>query len=130
MRQAKISLNDNPWSSKAARAKGMRRVAIAQLGSNKLDQVEFAQRLAKETIRVIVPIALRAAAKLQKDEKHVAALNESALLCETAPTCDSALIGRKAAYAAYAAAAAAYADAAAAECCATVRRCVKAPVLP
>jgi hypothetical protein len=127
VRSAKIRLNDSRWSSDAARAKGMRRVAIAQLGSDTLDQREFAERLATEVIRQIVPIAMRAAASLQKDETHKAALEGAAKQCETTPTEASARSAKKiaadaadaadAAYAASlaAAAAAAAADAAAAD---------------
>ena len=62
VRNFKIALNDSQgWTSDAARAKGLRRVAIAQLGSDKLDQAEFAKALALETIRQILPIALRTA---------------------------------------------------------------------
>ena len=47
VRDFKIALNDSDaWTSNAARAKGLRRVAIAQLGSDKLDQVEFSKALA------------------------------------------------------------------------------------
>ena len=60
VRRFKIALNDsNAWTSKAARAKGLRRVAIAQLGSDKIDQFKFLKALALETIRQILPIALR-----------------------------------------------------------------------
>src|SRR6185503_557973 len=41
VRAFKIALNDSKWSSNAARAKGLRRVAIAQLGSDGIDQVAF-----------------------------------------------------------------------------------------
>jgi hypothetical protein len=41
VRWCKIALNDKPWSSPNARAKGMRAVAIAQLGSNTIDQQAF-----------------------------------------------------------------------------------------
>jgi hypothetical protein len=37
----KIDLNDKPWTSPQARAKGMERLGIAQLGSNIIDQREF-----------------------------------------------------------------------------------------
>jgi hypothetical protein len=41
----------------------MRRIAIAQLGSDTIDQTVFVKELALATIRKIVPIALKAAAK-------------------------------------------------------------------
>jgi hypothetical protein len=109
VRAFKIQLNDSAWSSPEARAKGMRRLAIAQLGSDQIDQQEFARLLAEETIRVIVPIALRAAASTHKEQKHKDALELAAKNCETEGT---EKVARKAAAAAYAAANAANADAA------------------
>ncbi len=55
VRSLKISLNDSSWSSDKARAKGMRKVAIAQLGSNRINQRKFADHVVTETFRVIVP---------------------------------------------------------------------------
>jgi len=51
VRSFKIGLNDSRWSSNQARAKGMRRIALAQLGSDILDQNEFYRRLAEETMK-------------------------------------------------------------------------------
>lgn len=60
LRQLKIALNDKAWSSTSARAKGMRRLAIAQLGSaGVLDDVAFVQRCAKVVSSVYVPEAKR-----------------------------------------------------------------------
>lgn len=42
-----IALNDREWYTDKARAKGMRRFAIAELGSNKLNQREFKSLLVK-----------------------------------------------------------------------------------
>jgi hypothetical protein len=113
LRQLKISLNDKNWSSKEARAKGLRRLALAQLGSlGHLDDKEFAKRVARLAITKSVPIALRAAASIQKDEKHKAALCEAANRCEKEGTREAALEAKKAAAAAYADAAYADADAA------------------
>ena len=117
VRAFKIRLNDSNWSSNEARAKGMRRIAIAQLGSDQIDQKEFAKLLAVDVIKQIVPIAMRAAASVCKDEAKKAAMLAAADECETHGTVKSARKARTAAYAAaYAAAAAAayaYADAAA-----------------
>lgn len=44
----KIQLNDESWSSNEARTRGMERLAVAQLGSNKLDQEVFYGLLCKE----------------------------------------------------------------------------------
>ncbi len=47
VRKFKIRLNDSSWSTNEARAKGLRRLALAQLGSkNILNETEFAIRCA------------------------------------------------------------------------------------
>lgn len=62
LRQLKINLNDKAWSSNQARAKGLRRIAIAQLGTkDTLDEIEFMRRVAKTTIQKTVPAAIRLA---------------------------------------------------------------------
>ena len=106
VRALKINLNDQSWSSNEARAKGMRRIAIAQLGSVDIDQVVFATMVAEQVIRQIVPIGLRAAASVQKKQEHKDALEEAAKRCEDEGTKDAAA---DAANAANAAAAASYA---------------------
>jgi hypothetical protein len=111
VRAFKIKINDSRWSSDEARAKGMRRVAIAQLGSDAIDQVAFVKIVAEETIRQIVPIALRAAAS--RNPKHAEALEAAAVRCEKEGTRDAARNARSAAAAAAYAAAYAYAAAAA-----------------
>lgn len=68
VRALKIRLNDSKWSSSQARAKGMRRLAIAQLGTaDALDDKEFTRRVVDLAIRKSVPEALRAAATLCKN---------------------------------------------------------------
>jgi hypothetical protein len=114
LRQLKITLNDAQWSSNEARAAGMRRLAVVQLGSaGVLDDKEFARRVAELAIRQSVPLALRAAASLQKDENHKGALLDAALRCEREGTQEAARAARAAADAAAYAAARAAADAAA-----------------
>ena len=114
LRRLKIRLNDSNWSSKQARAKGLRRLALAQLGSSGvLDEQDFVRRVSRLAIQSCVPQALRAAARLFKGEKKSALLN-AADLCERDPTVENARAARSAADAAAAAAAAyAAADAAA-----------------
>src|SRR5271170_392014 len=64
LRRLKIRLNDSSyWTSNKARAEGLRRLAIAQLGSKGMDEKDFAKRVAHMTIQTIVPSALRSAAK-------------------------------------------------------------------
>src|SRR5262245_4769761 len=48
LRQLKIRLNDSRWSTNEARAKGLRRLALAQLGSaSVLDEKEFVSRVVR-----------------------------------------------------------------------------------
>jgi hypothetical protein len=110
LRSLKIALNDKQWSSNAARAMGMRRLAVAQLGSKGiLDDKEFAKRCAELVIRKYVPKALRSAAPVAENAAHKVALEAAAVRCELEGTYDAALAAQSAAYAAYAAAYAAYA---------------------
>ena len=84
LRALKIALNDKHWSSPAARAKGMRRIAIAQLGTaGTLNEKEFVSRVAETTIRKVVPRALRAASLLHPGQEHKDALESAAKQCET-----------------------------------------------
>lgn len=132
VRSLKIELNDADWSSNAVRARGLRRLALAQLGSrDALDDHEFARRCAELVIREHVPAALRAAAATHTNEKHRDAVIAAAERCEregsqnaaaaarvvieaVALAADAAASATSAAYAARAAANAAYAAAAAA----------------
>ena len=109
VRRFKIRLNDSPWSSKDARAAGMRRLAIAQLGTSdpSFDEKKFVEVLVEQTIRKIVPHALRSAIKGVKDKKHKAAIEEAAVRCERDGDLGAAKNARSAASAAAADAAAA-----------------------
>ena len=99
IRALKIRLNDSEWSSDEARAKGMRRLALVQLGSaGVIDDNDFARRIAEMTVRKIVPIALRAAASIHPEQKHKDALELSAVNCETIK--DSAYSAADSAYSA------------------------------
>jgi hypothetical protein len=80
VRRFKIRLNDSRWSSRTARANGMRKLAIAQLGSNSINQRAFAHIVTEQTIRQIIPIALRSAAKCVPS--HAEALERAAKWCE------------------------------------------------
>jgi hypothetical protein len=64
VRSLKIALNDAPWSSRAARASGMRKLALLQLGTDTgFDEQVFAMRLlplALETARSVQPSPLPA----------------------------------------------------------------------
>lgn len=60
VRTFKITLNDSNWSSPEARAKGLRDLGLAQLGSlGVVNDQEFARKLAEKTIRILVPKLFR-----------------------------------------------------------------------
>src|SRR5208282_3183733 len=114
LRALKIRLNDASWSSNQARARGLRRLAVAQLGSTDvLDETEFVRRIADHAIRVSAPKAIRMAAMLV-EEKDLDALLAAARRCEVEGSIDAADAAADAANAANAVAYAAYAAYAAA----------------
>ena len=80
VREFKIRLNDANWPSNKDRAVGMRKLAIAQLGSDTIDQKAFAQYVALHTVKRIVPLAFRAAVVLMP--KHKDTLEGAAVGCE------------------------------------------------
>ena len=60
VRSYKIILNDSSWSGAAARARGLRNLGIAQIGSRGVvDDQEFAKRLTEQTIRELIPTLFR-----------------------------------------------------------------------
>ncbi len=112
LRRLKIRLNDAAWSSDKARAAGLRRLAIAQLGSaGVLDEKQFAVRCAQLAIQTCVPAAMRAAAGVCK-EPYKTRMLAIADRCEREPIRANAIEAKDAsaaAFAAYAADADAYA---------------------
>jgi hypothetical protein len=109
VRAFKIRLNDSNWSSPEARAKGLRELGIAQIGSRGVvDEKEFAKRLSEQTVRQIIPALFREVFPGNKE------LLEAALRCENEGTRVAADAAALAAHAADATASAAdAADAAA-----------------
>jgi hypothetical protein len=85
VRSFKISLNDSNWSTPKARAKGLRDLAIAQLGSKGVvGDVEFSKRLAEKCIRNLIPELFR------RHFKENAAMQEAADRCEREGSIDAA----------------------------------------
>ncbi len=80
VRSFKIRLNDSAWPTDEDRTKGMRKLAIAQLGSDKIDQKEFRIYVVVEMVKRILPIALRAAGSLIPAHKD--ALEAASVVCE------------------------------------------------
>src|SRR6185312_13222878 len=62
VRSYKIALNDCHWSSNFARARGMRKLAIAQLGSDTINQAKFAELVRFKGIQRALPVILRSSA--------------------------------------------------------------------
>lgn len=84
LRELKIRLNDGTWSTNDARAKGLRRLAVVQLGSKDvLDDAEFVRRLNTLLIRKYLPIALRSAALSRDTEFDRENLYNAAKYCES-----------------------------------------------
>jgi hypothetical protein len=100
VRAYKIRINDAKWSSNEARTAGLLKLAIAQLGSDTIDQRKFVKIVAEQTIRKTVPMALRAA-KI-RNPKHAEQLEVAAANCESEGTAASARQARAVAYAVYA----------------------------
>jgi hypothetical protein len=111
VRSFKISLNDRLWSSPKARAIGLRDLGIAQLGSrDTVSDTKFTIRLAKKTIRTLIPTLFR---EIFPENKSCL---DAALRCEIEGTSAAAYAAADAAsvasFAAHVAAAYAAADAA------------------
>jgi hypothetical protein len=87
VREFKIRLNDLSWSSNSARAEGMKALAIAQLGSNEINEQVFVKTLILSTVQRILPIVLRNV-NLEKE----------AINCEKAINLDSAALAVHAAW--------------------------------
>jgi hypothetical protein len=86
LRALKIRLNDSFWSSDTARTDGLRRLAIAQLGSaGFLDESEFIKRVMGLVIRKMFPRTFRAVAAITKDEAKKAKWLDLSARCEAAP---------------------------------------------
>ncbi len=68
VRSFKIALNDCKWPSDAARTKGMRKLAVAQLGSDTIDQEEFLKRVRFKCVTRILPIILQNSIDEDKDK--------------------------------------------------------------
>lgn len=69
VRKAKITLNDCDWSSNQARANGMRKLAIAQLGSNQINQKDFVKTLLLRSTQRILPFLIQKHYEQCKDKK-------------------------------------------------------------
>lgn len=60
LRSYKINLNDAYWSTKTARGKGMKRLAILQLGTSEgFDEAYFAEQLVLRSINTVLALYLK-----------------------------------------------------------------------
>ncbi len=89
VRSAKIRLNDSPWSSDTARAEGMKRIAIAQLGSDTINQIKFKAIINEKVIRRIIPMVFRKKANNSTPD-YADRLEQAALACEKFGNSDAA----------------------------------------
>jgi len=96
VRSYKIYLNDASWSSPAARARGLRGLGLAQLGSKGVvNDQEFILRMAEKTIRVIIPLLFQEV--FPKNQKCL----DAARRCQEKGTKEAAQAAASAAYAAW-----------------------------
>lgn len=84
----KIAVNDGPWSSPTARARGMRRVAVAQLGSLWTDDyrkdAQFLAHLHLGLLRRLVPAALQLVAEKLGTPRDAQEVRDAAGACAAA----------------------------------------------
>ena len=110
VRSFKIALNDQNWSSDKARGEGLKRIAIAQLGSDQINQKEFSELLCQKGVNQILPPLFRYLAQ-RKDCKEPAKFEAHAKECENARGFKACREAAKSASAYAYAYASAYADA-------------------
>lgn len=83
VRSYKIAINDKIWSSPQARAKALRDIGIAQIGSkDTVNDEEFIRRLSQKTIQVLIVHLFRN----NKYTKNNLKLQELTNICEKEPT--------------------------------------------
>jgi hypothetical protein len=105
--QRKIRLNDAAWSSNSARTAGMKRLAIAGLGSLSVNRRQWFKYIAEQRIRRVLPVLIGLA--IARFPKEADALNALSVRCRDEGTREAAIAVRDkfrgTAAAAYAAAA-------------------------
>lgn len=83
VRDFKIELNDSEWSSDKARGRGMLKLAVAQLGSDRM-KGDFGGRLALRVMQRLCPVLFRAQARNAARAgrtREAAAMRKAAELC-------------------------------------------------
>lgn len=85
-----IRLNDGFPGTEQERAEALRLILLAHLGTNGKSRVAWARRIAIETVRVILPLALEAAASIHPQEAHALALRCCAKTCTEIPAANAA----------------------------------------
>ena len=71
VRDFKIALNDSYWSSDKARTEGLRKLAIAQLGSDTLNQDDFTEKLGYRCMTTVLPLIVGNALKEDAENEFV-----------------------------------------------------------
>lgn len=82
VRTFKITLNDCRWSSNMARARGLTRIALAQLGSQKIDDMKFTELVLLDTMNEIVPAGVRVVCSLTPKAEQVSMRRFNRLFCK------------------------------------------------
>ena len=85
VRQLSVELNDETfWNDEKSRAAGMRRLAVAQLGSNTINQIDFVRKVTVRLITKVLPKSLRGLSRLLTDSVKVTVLHTAAESLEQA----------------------------------------------
>lgn len=86
-------INNREWSSDAARAEGLRKLVVAQLGSDKLDQFRFAHLVALKTVQRMCPLLFAQLAKLAETDEDREAMESAGRACaEVASLQDAVMV--------------------------------------
>ncbi len=78
------ALNDARWSSNESRTVGLRKIAVAQLGSENINQERFKVLLTLRTIQKLCPKLFRGLARASQNPADKSAMETAAVQCEEA----------------------------------------------
>lgn len=91
VRSAVILINDSNWSSNKARAKGLRKLAVAQLGSDQIDQDRFLELYVLKVIQKMCQPMFAELAKLAESDEDREAMESAGRACATASSLQEAI---------------------------------------
>lgn len=84
-------INNREWSSDEARAAGLRKLAVAQLGSDQLDQFRFAELVALKTVQKLCPLLFAELAKLAETDEDRESMKSAGRDCAEVTSLEEAI---------------------------------------